>query len=213
MTLSSSSSSPPSGENTNTTRKTTLQEPVSWDVHYQRLVEFRKLHGHTLVPKRSSSLGVWVDKQRQRKDRLNKERIRLLNEIGFCWTVPHEQAKCVAWWNRLRDVQQTLIRHQEQQEQPLDSQPLSFDALLTPSQLVWLRRQRVNYEESKLDQRQIDALNELHPGWWKTARERQWDLQYQELQKYKQKHGENQKEVLIQYSFKGHHSRLTNLRI
>jgi hypothetical protein len=61
-----------------------------WMKMFQKLVAFKELHKHTLVPsgiKYTTELNfrMWVNSQRSRKSRLSKERIDLLDSIGFEW--------------------------------------------------------------------------------------------------------------------------------
>jgi hypothetical protein len=82
------------------------EEHFVWDPHedfwrkrYQELVEYYKVHGHSMVPQTSQThkeLGEWVLKQRQHHQKsiqgklpkgtgLSNERIRQLNELDFVW--------------------------------------------------------------------------------------------------------------------------------
>jgi len=67
-----------------------------WQVRFQELQEFKREHGHVLVPQhyaKNRRLGKWVNRQRTeyglmkrgKASQLNEERIKLLNEIGFSW--------------------------------------------------------------------------------------------------------------------------------
>jgi hypothetical protein len=52
------------------------------------MVEFKRMNGHCLVPqKNSSSLEIWVAKQRARhaKNKMRPERKKILDELDFCW--------------------------------------------------------------------------------------------------------------------------------
>ena len=65
---------------------------TNWIARYQQLLKFKRRHGHCNVsfsPLENAALVGWVSRQRQaRKSRkLLPERERLLNEIGFVWTV------------------------------------------------------------------------------------------------------------------------------
>jgi len=71
-----------------------LEDP--WVQRATELLEFAKVHGHCVVPKRykeNRALANWVSKQRQEyrkhitssSSSLTKERIEILNEMGFCW--------------------------------------------------------------------------------------------------------------------------------
>jgi hypothetical protein len=61
-----------------------------WNTQYEKLVEFKRKHGHCLVPQRFQedvALGMWVSKQRQfhSKNTIRLDRKVLLDEIGFAW--------------------------------------------------------------------------------------------------------------------------------
>ena len=61
-----------------------------WDEMYDRLLAFEKKHDHCTVPQEypdDPKLGSWVGKQRQmrRRGNLSKERIALLDKLGFIW--------------------------------------------------------------------------------------------------------------------------------
>jgi hypothetical protein len=54
---------------------------------------------------------------------------------------------------------------------------------------IWLDRQRQLYrhkesESTTLTLEQIHALTQLHPDWWMTPREYQWECRYRELWEY-----------------------------
>ena len=82
-----------------------LQECVPWDHQYEELVSYMKYNGHPCVPARFSGnpiLGCWVRDQRKKYETfqngnktcvITKERIRLLNKIGFEWKIQ----ECVLW--------------------------------------------------------------------------------------------------------------------
>ncbi len=67
-----------------------------WDLRYSQLIEFKQQHGHCKVPYNypdNKQLGKWVSKQRQRRkqNKLTPERERLLEEIGFVWSLSSER--------------------------------------------------------------------------------------------------------------------------
>lgn len=71
------------------------KEYGNWHGNYQELVKFQKQYGHCWVPLRDEfkQLGQWVRDQRKmhRSSRLRKDRIELLEKIGFqwiCWDRP-----------------------------------------------------------------------------------------------------------------------------
>lgn len=172
-------------------RRLSAAASANFENRFQELLEFKKVHGHTRVPRRNGKLGDWVNKLRQRKDRLDEQRLVRLDEIGFCWDASDDRRRkeLARWWERLelfREIQQQQQQTIRQtKETPVDtplspsvasrhqqSSVLSFDAL-TDSQKKWLRRQRIEYVNSdrkpspRLDETQIQALNEIDPNWWK----------------------------------------------
>jgi len=76
-----------------------------WQTHYNELVKYKSLHAHCNVPARytlNNRLGIWVTSQRQqfklrkqgkpdtqtkRSISLTEERIKLLDDIGFSWSL------------------------------------------------------------------------------------------------------------------------------
>ncbi len=78
----------------------------AWDKKIQQLLEFKALHGHTLVPQsypENKVLGRWVSRQREyyaaiekgepNKSHLTQERIDQLNKIGFIWKIGQGRSK------------------------------------------------------------------------------------------------------------------------
>lgn len=147
----------------------------NFETRFLELLDFKETHGHTRVPRRYGKLGDWVNKLRQRKDRLDEQRLSRLNEIRFCWDASDDKRKKERekWWDRLdsfRKIQQQNLRRQS---------PVLSPDNLTNSEKKWLRRQQIQYIDSgrkpslKLDETQIEALNEIDPKWWQTVR-RAW---------------------------------------
>jgi hypothetical protein len=61
-----------------------------WDQRYEKLVEFKRINGNCMVPRRykqDKSLGAWVGTQRtdHKNNKMRPDRKRILDEIGFAW--------------------------------------------------------------------------------------------------------------------------------
>ncbi len=96
----------------------------NWMEMYGQLKQYSQDNGHTSVPVHGSSLGMWVNNQRQIKGRnLLQERIRLLDEIGFTWD-PYEQE----WRDNFEKFKQYVKEHGNAKV-PLDDPTLG----------VWIR--------------------------------------------------------------------------
>ena len=67
-----------------------LIEPDVWERMFERLLEFKKVHGHCNVPQKDGinrKLGRWVNVQRMfyTQGRITSERRARLEEVGFVW--------------------------------------------------------------------------------------------------------------------------------
>ena len=71
------------------------QKTVNWEDRLKMLVEFKKAHGHCMVPQSHPHLGGWVKWQREKyalyekgkTSNLTPEKIETLNKLGFVWRV------------------------------------------------------------------------------------------------------------------------------
>jgi hypothetical protein len=104
---------------------TSFQEQ-KWNQMFERLVEFRRTHGHCMVAQRdpngdgdeedtpSLQLARWVKRQRYQykllmegnDSNLTTQRLTMLNQIGFCW-----DSHGASWLSRLQELQQFKRLH------------------------------------------------------------------------------------------------------
>jgi superfamily II DNA or RNA helicase len=67
----------------------------NWEASFKALQEFQRKNGHCLVSSNLKltgiKLGMWVNSQRQRKDKLTADQVKRLNAIGFVWSVLEKQ--------------------------------------------------------------------------------------------------------------------------
>ena len=177
-----------------TTPAATNPDRASWTDRVHQLVDYRDAKGDTLVPKRyenNPGLANWVSKQRQQYRKfcanespcsLTADKIRILDDIGFCWDASHRtyNQQDEEWWGCLEELKTYS---------PADS---NIPGVLKK----FLREQRKEYlmmcpgRHSMLDHRKVEALAAWDVHWWKTSRERQWDLRYKELEDYRAEHGD-----------------------
>ncbi|KAL7449292.1 hypothetical protein ACHAWC_001363, partial [Mediolabrus comicus] len=143
---------------------------------YDELAAYKKKHGDTLVQQRSGPLGHWVNKQKQlrREGKLHKERIRLLNEIGFDWGT--EIGPNTPWMDRYDELEEYKEKHGhtivKQRSGPLGR---------------WVDNQRQLRREGKLSDEKIQLLNEIGFVW--NVRAGQFNFNYNKLVAFKEKHG------------------------
>ena len=61
---------------------------VDWEIRFQQLVEYKRVHGDCNVPQSYNTnpqLGTWVTTQRTKKKTISGERRKQLDSIGFTW--------------------------------------------------------------------------------------------------------------------------------
>ena len=86
-----------------------------WKVQFSKLAEYKRIHGDCTVPARFNGdpkLGHWVMTQRRQFNLMKKgktssmsvERIKLLNDIGFSWSIRIDPEKM--WMLRYEQLQQ-----------------------------------------------------------------------------------------------------------
>lgn len=96
-----------------------------WYKHYEELKAFKREHGHCNVPARYQNnrrLGIFVSAQRQqykalqqgkqaKNSRLTQDRINLLNELGFTWTIRSRDSLGESWNQRLQELKDYKAIH------------------------------------------------------------------------------------------------------
>jgi hypothetical protein len=131
---------------------------VTWDAMYSLLQQFKKREGHCKVPvsqaEDGSNLGMWVHNQRQlkRKEKLDREKQKRLEEIGFEWALSN-----VTW-----DEMYALLKQFEKREWHCTQVPVSH----TEDRIGlgrWLLYQRKFNKEGTLDPDRQMRLEEI--GW------------------------------------------------
>lgn len=133
-----------------------------WAEKFDELVEYRKLHGHCLVPhtfKENLPLARWVKRQRYQYKLLQEgkastmtcERVAALEGIGFVW-----DSQGAAWGERLDELRQfrQAFRH--------CNVPSNFAE--NPQLATWIKCQRRQYKlymEGKQSNMTPERINEL----------------------------------------------------
>jgi hypothetical protein len=162
-----------------------------WHQQCEKLVEFKRKKGHCIVPRyeQDRSLGGWVNNQRTfyRNNKLQQDRKRLLDEIGFVWKADsanndklwHQQHEKLVEFKQKNGHCQ--VPHKYEQDKSLGN---------------WVRKQRVYHYNNKMlpDRKELlDALDFL----WKDDADdgtfkpddKLWHQQYEKLLEYKQING------------------------
>jgi DNA-binding CsgD family transcriptional regulator len=157
-----------------------------WKRRFNELKAFKKEHGHCNVPAGyppNRPLASWVSFNRSQKKagRLAKERIRRLEELGFCWVLKHRSVHRLDWDMMLAALAAFKERHGH------CNVPGGWPE--DPRLYWWVNRLRRKKREGKLDRRQIAQLNRLGIVWEPSPKPR-WPEMYAALVEYKKVHGD-----------------------
>ncbi len=150
----------------------------SWLEHYQMLVEYKNKYGHCNVTRQANeyySLSRWVERMREEKDKLPKEKLDKLNELGIRWDFADE-----LWEKHIE-----MLRQFKEEHGHCDV-PLSKNKLLHH----WITYLRTIYKENKLNsltEDNIKELNDLGFNW--DYRQNLWEKNFQLLVEFKNKNG------------------------
>lgn len=149
------------------------QVTASWDERYGQLLVHKAEHGHVNVST-STSLGIWVGKQRQdkRKGVISAERVRLLDELYFLWE-PFDSK----WEEKFRELVSYKTEHGNVNIPRYHSSGLG----------AWVHNQRQIGKNGSLSKDRIRRLDEIGFEW--TPSDLQWNEQFEKLSMYKAKHG------------------------
>jgi hypothetical protein len=129
-----------------------------WKKRYAELVAYHAAHGHVNVPQRyedNPELGRWVKDQRafRRSNKLSKERISLLDELGFIWKLKRPDD---FWAEKLGQ----LVEYKDQTGSV--NPPREGDTKLLA---CWVDRQRRAGRKGKLTTERVRKLNEVGFVW------------------------------------------------
>jgi len=149
-----------------------------WEERFAELVEYKKEHGDSLVPKgyANTLLARWAETQRgnKRKGKLDPEKTKRLEEIGFVLD-PYEQT----WEERFAEL---VVYKQEHGD-------CLVPAGYANKQLArWVLKQRTNKRKGKLAKERFERLDEIGFGW--DPDEQSWEERFTELVVYEQEHGD-----------------------
>mmetsp|Transcript_9947 Transcript_9947/g.9627 ORF Transcript_9947/g.9627 Transcript_9947/m.9627 type:complete len:423 (-) Transcript_9947:234-1502(-) len=161
-----------------------------WHEHYQALLNYKEIHGHCLVPRPHRmqkdfeyfELSNWVGNQRTmynymkqgRKNSLDNEKIKLLEDIGFIWKVLPGMApikkkpKCENKWQERYD---DLLRYKDIHGNTMVTKPKSMFKGDKWFELAnWVSTQRAHYNntirgKAQMDPERIKLLEEAGFAW------------------------------------------------
>jgi len=149
-------------------------EKETWEKMFSGLCEFKNIHGHCKVPQawqKNPELANWVSSQRQmkRKNLLNSDYLRRLNEIGFIWHTRED-----LWEKRFAELIEFKKGH--------DHCHVPKDWSGNPQLGAWVNSQRRSKKKSILNTDRICRLDKIGFLW--DIIDSGWEDNYSELSEY-----------------------------
>lgn len=160
----------------------------AWDKKIQQLLEFKALHGHTLVPQsypENKVLGRWVSRQREyyaaiekgepNKSHLTQERIDQLNKIGFIWKIGQGRSKSKVSLSSNASLTTDVAASNYSSSLPLETRASTSDGLGIDSSTLRNASSGPNVFNQEEDQGE--------------NRDAKWLRRYDELCRFREAHG------------------------
>jgi len=161
-----------------------IKHHTSWDQSFEKLKQFKKIHGHCNVQiryvlKDGQKLGKWVSTQRtdRKNANISQDHIDPLNDVGFVWDAGSEHGwlQCCAELKQYKkDNGHCLVPQQCKKNPKLGK---------------WVNTQRTYRKNANTSQDRIDRLNGV--GFvWDAGSEHVWLECYAELRQYNEQKGD-----------------------
>lgn len=192
----------------------------SWEERYAELKKYYDAHGHCNVPVKSSSLGGWVQYQRQCNDKgkLSTYQIDKLNEIGFIWNLRKHQ-----WEQRFTEVKEFI---ETNGHSCIPSSQSSLQAWCGTQRKLWKMKQSNSTVACALTDEREERLDSINFD-WQTSHEYVWQSRLEQLKAYKEENGHlnlgkndgdlgvwaDTQRTEMRFKKDGHHTHLTDERI
>jgi superfamily II DNA or RNA helicase len=146
-----------------------------WEERFTQLQAFKIIHGHCNVPydwPDNPQLGIWVSEQRKNKKqgKLNEERIKCLDEVGFIWD--HLVA---LWEQRFTELKEFKATHGHCN--------VPYDWPDNPELRTWVGEQRKKKKRNQLREERIYRLEQLGFVW--DTLDAAWEEKFSELKVFK----------------------------
>lgn len=184
---------------------------AAWQVKIEALKKYKEKHGNILVPNKyqeDMALGRWVKNMRWEwtklkngtKSRLTPERIKVLDDLGFAWTVKKgsvharksSDGETVDFWTeKYEDLEKFHAEHGHTLVPNRYKSDMSLGAWVKTQR--WEMKKLKRGDKSSMTDEKINALEKLDFIWAPLEGELTgqdlWLKRYSELKEYKEKTG------------------------
>lgn len=147
-----------------------------WERNFERLKFFYENFNPETLKRRDIALAQWAAWLRQcrRKQELNEEQIKQLDEIEFRWVVEKKNKRQVKNWDKYYQLLQTYY-----QEHHTSEMPNEYD---NAKLLVWIAKQRALFNRDELTTEQIEKLNAIGFTW--VPKHEKWEERFEKLAEF-----------------------------
>ena len=157
-------------------------EEQKWQQGIQKLEEYRSEKGDLLVRQSHVTsdgfkLGSWVSSRRKRRDKLSKEKIKQLDDMGFVWDVDER-----TWQQGIRKLEEY---RSEQGDLLVRQSHVTSDGFKLG---IWVSCRRTEKSRDKLSKEKIKQLDDMGFVW--DAEEQKWQQGIQKLEEYRSEQGD-----------------------
>jgi hypothetical protein len=165
------------------TLKEDLNEKI-WKEAFELLKEYKEEYKNCNVPSRwpgNKPLAAWVKTQRTnyRRRKLNDDRIKILEDIGFEWTFSLEEK----WEDGWEEMLEVLKDYKEEHENC--DVPLRWE--VNKGLGAWVIGQRMRYKKGNLRDDYVKRLEDLGFVW--DPFDSNWEEMFEMLVEYEKEHG------------------------
>jgi len=149
----------------------------AWEVNFAALQRFKQREGHCRIAQKHKEdgikLGVWLNKQRSKRDMLSPDRVQQLEQLGFSWNALDE-----AWELNFA----ALEKFKQREGHCRVTEKHQEDGLSLGN---WISNKRL--KKDKLSPDQVQRLSELGFNW--DPHGELWEVSFAALEKFKQREG------------------------
>ena len=151
----------------------------NWCRGMQEFAVFKAMYGTALVPRQYEAadfkLGIWVSNRRHGRDKLSKEKIKQLDDMGFVWDVEEHK-----WQQGIRKLEEY---RSEKGDLLVPQSHVTSDDFPLGNWVSSRRSRRDNLSKEKI--KQLDDM-----GFVWDVEEHKWQQGIRKLEEYRSEHGD-----------------------